>query len=88
MYESESIVGERGQITIPKMIRDVEGLKKKDRVVVKIEDNRIVVEKMLDKKAKEKLMSEGYKKMAKLSLETEKEWAHASTEADRMLDDY
>ncbi|MDO8537630.1 MAG: AbrB/MazE/SpoVT family DNA-binding domain-containing protein [archaeon] len=88
MYESEAIVGERGQITIPKIIRKIEGIKPKDRLIVKIEDERIVVEKALSKKAKEKLMIEGYKKMAKLDAETEEEWKFASKEADEMLDDY
>ena len=88
MFETECVVGERGQITIPKLIREKEGLKKKDKVIVKIEDERIVVEKKLSKKEKEKLMIEGYKKMAKLDAEIEEEWKYVSTEADEMLDDY
>lgn len=85
MYESITVLGERGQITIPKDIREKEGLKPKDKVIVKIEDSKIVVEKSLSKKEKEKLMIEGYKKMAKISLETEKEWKNAGKEADMML---
>lgn len=88
MYESIAVVGERGQITIPKTIRDLEGIKAKDKVVVKIEDEKIVVEKALGKKQKEELMAEGYKKMAKLSLEIEHELKYTSKEADAMLDDY
>jgi len=88
MYESISIVGERGQITIPKTIRELEGLKAKDRVIVKVEDKRIVVEKLLSRKEKEKLMIEGYKKTAKLSLEICKEWEAADREANRFLDEY
>ena len=87
MYESEVLVGERGQITIPKIIREKEGIKEKDRVVVKIEDNKIIVEKVIDKKGREKLMIEGYKKMAKLSLEINKEWEVVDKEANRYLDD-
>ena len=88
MYESITVVGERGQITIPKIIRDIEGIKAKDKVIVKIENEKIVVEKKLSKREKEKLMVEGYKKMAKLSLEIEDEWKFVSKEADAMLDDY
>ena len=55
MYESVTVVGERGQITIPKTIREKEGLKKKDKVIVKIENDKIVVEKALSKKEKENL---------------------------------
>ncbi len=88
MYESVTVVGERGQITIPKIIREKENLKKKDKVIVKIEDGKIVVEKALSKKEKEKLLIEGYKKMAKQDLKIEEGWKYASKEADKMLDDY
>lgn len=88
MYESISVVGERGQITIPKTIRKIEGLKKKDKVMVKIEGGKIVVEKIIPKKQKEELMKEYYKKYAKLDEETEEEWKYASTEADRLLDEH
>ena len=88
MYESATVVGERGQITIPKAIREKEGLKTKDKVIVKIENNRIVVEKILSKKENEKLMIEGYKKMAKIGQKIEDEMKYASKEADEMLDDY
>ncbi|MDO8634371.1 MAG: AbrB/MazE/SpoVT family DNA-binding domain-containing protein, partial [archaeon] len=82
------VVGERGQITIPKNIRDLGDIKPKDKVIVKIENDRIVVEKALGKAEKEKLMVEGYKKMAKLGLELEEEMKHVSKEADAMLDEY
>ena len=88
MYESVCTVGERGQITIPKSIREKEGLKEKDKVLVKIENERIVLEKLLSKKKKEELMIEGYKKMAKLSLEICKEWETTEKEANRFLDEY
>jgi len=88
MYESVTTVGERGQITLPKNIREKEGLKPKDKVIVKIEDNRIIVEKSMSRKEKEKLMIEGYKKMAKLDEELAEEMKYISKEADAMLDDY
>lgn len=86
MYESVTVVGERGQITIPKLIREKEGLNAKDKVIVSIQNDRIVVEK-ISKEDKEKLMIEGYKKMAKLNEEINEEWKYASKEADEMLDD-
>jgi len=85
VYESITVVGERGQITIPKLIREKEGLNAKDRVIVSIVDNKIVVEKASDED-KEKLMIEGYKKMAKLMEEVEDEWKYVSVEADAMID--
>lgn len=88
MYETITIVGERGQITIPKTIREIEGIEAKDRVIVKIENDKIVVEKTMNKKEREKLMIEGYKKMANLSLKIEDEWKYSSKESDEMLDEY
>ncbi|MEK6982451.1 MAG: AbrB/MazE/SpoVT family DNA-binding domain-containing protein [Candidatus Micrarchaeota archaeon] len=90
MYEHVSIIGERGQITIPKDIREVEGLKEKDRVIIKIEDNKIVIEKIttVQKKKQIELLKEGYKKLGKLSLEITKEFEHADKSANRFLDDY
>ncbi len=88
MYENLAVIGERGQITIPKIIRDLEGLTPGNLVIVKIEDSKIIVEKPLSKKEKEKLMAEGYKRMAKLDEEIAEEWKYTSTEADAVLDDY
>ncbi|MFA4855661.1 MAG: AbrB/MazE/SpoVT family DNA-binding domain-containing protein [archaeon] len=88
MYESITVVGERGQITIPKIIREKQGLGKKDKAIVKIENGRIVIEKAFGKKEREELMAEGYKKMAEADQGLEKEMRHVSKEADEMLDDY
>ncbi|MFH1224291.1 MAG: AbrB/MazE/SpoVT family DNA-binding domain-containing protein [Candidatus Diapherotrites archaeon] len=88
MYESTAIVGERGQITIPKTIRELNGIKAKDRVVVKMENEKIVVEKPIGKKEKERLIKEYYQKYSKLEEEIEDEWKYVSKEADEMLDDY
>ncbi|PIN85478.1 MAG: AbrB family transcriptional regulator [Candidatus Diapherotrites archaeon CG11_big_fil_rev_8_21_14_0_20_37_9] len=88
MYETISTVGERGQITISKDIREKEGLKPKDKVIVKMENGKITIEKMFSKKEKEKLLIEGYKKMAKHDEELEDEMKYTSKETDAMLDDY
>ena len=88
MYESICVVGERGQITIPKTIRRMEGLKARDKVIVKIEGDRIVVEKALTKKQKKELMKEYYIKCAKENEELSEEMMAAGTEANRFLDEY
>ena len=88
MYESVSVLGERGQITIPKDIRDREGLKPKDKVIVKIEDEKIVVEKLVSKKERERLLKEYYAKYSALESDIEDEMKYASQEADAVLDDY
>ncbi len=87
MYEGISSVGERGQITLPKALRNAKGIKPKDKVIVKIEDERIVVEKALGRREKESLMKEFYVKYDKLNKQTEEDWKFASVEADRLLDE-
>ena len=88
MYEHLSIVGQRGQITLPKDIREKEGIKHKDKVIVKIEDNKIVVEKTRTQKDRKAEMIEGYRHLATLDQTTEGDFAYASAEADGMMDDY
>lgn len=87
MYEGISTVGERGQITIPKIIREKEKIKEKDRVRIKEEGGKITIEKIEKKKHLKELLIEGYKKTAKLNEEIEEEWKYASSEADRYLDE-
>ena len=43
-----AIVAERGQITLPKAIRDALGLKKGTQLKVELEDGRIVLRKSVD----------------------------------------
>ncbi len=88
MYESVAVVGERGQITIPKLIRGLKHIKSRDKVIVKIENKKIVIEKILNEKEKEKLLLEGYKKLNNLSIELVEEFGDVTTEADALLDDY
>jgi AbrB family looped-hinge helix DNA binding protein len=71
-------VGERGQITIPKEIRDRFDISGGDEVVVHAEDGRIVVEKPLD----EDEVAAGYRRRAERSLALEDELAAVSAEAD------
>lgn len=88
MFESICTVGERGQITLPKTIRNITGIKNKDKLIVKIENEKVIVEKLQNKKEKEKLMKEYYQKYSKQTLEVAQEWEHASTEADAIMNDY
>ena len=87
MYESESLVGERGQITIPKIIREKEGIKPKDKVMIKIENGRIVIEK-IGKENFEILMKEYYEKYGKRHEEIAKEWEVTESEVNKYLDEY
>jgi len=82
MYESLTTVGERGQITIPKIIREKKGIKSKDKVIVKVENGTIVLEKALGRKEKEDLMREYYTKYSKENKELSEEMISASAEVD------
>ncbi len=80
MLEAVSTVGERGQVTIPKIIREKQGLKKKDKVLVKWENGKITMEKTLSKRQKEALMKERYIKYAKSDEALSREMEAASLE--------
>lgn len=88
MYESICTVGERGQITIPKHIRKIRGIKAKDKVIMKIDGDVILLAKASAKKDRAKLMEEGYKKMAALDSQIEEEMKFVGAEAERHLDEY
>jgi len=88
LFESICAVGERGQITLPRVIRKIKGITGKDKVIVRLQNNNIVIEKFLAKKQLEKDLIEGYKKMAKRDLQVCKDWEVIDKETDAMLDDY
>lgn len=80
LFESESVIGERGQVTIPKSIRQKKKLLAGEKVVFKIEGDKIVIEKNPDKKEKERLLKEYYIKFAKENEELSEEMIAASNE--------
>jgi AbrB family looped-hinge helix DNA binding protein len=88
MFEKIVSVGERGQVTIPKELRDEEGIKPKDKILFQRKNGKNIFKKVKSKKEIEKELAKGYEQMAKISLEVEDEWKYASKEADAMLDDY
>ncbi|MFH1751730.1 MAG: AbrB/MazE/SpoVT family DNA-binding domain-containing protein [archaeon] len=88
VYETRSVLGERGQITIPKTIRELKGFKPRAKLIVKIENGKVVVEKEMSKKEKEKLMKEYYVKYAKENEKLAEEMIVADTEALEELDEY
>ncbi|HLD58126.1 MAG TPA: AbrB/MazE/SpoVT family DNA-binding domain-containing protein [archaeon] len=91
MYESIVVVGDRGQITIPKIIREKKGINPRDKAIVKIEGEKIVIEKAAKELARmhlEEEMKEYYSKYAELHRQINKEWEALDKEANRFLDDY
>lgn len=88
MSELTSIIGERGQMVVPKIIREEDGFHSQQKVMIRrLEPGKFLVEKVISKREKERLMIKGYKEMAQLDLEIEDEWKYASKEVDAMLDD-
>lgn len=88
MFESICIVGERGQITIPKVIRQINGIKNKDKLIIRMENEKMVVEKMHNKQEIEKSLKEYHTKYFQRDLEVCKDWKKVDKEMDAMIDDY
>ena len=72
-------VGERGQVTIPKDIREKENIRSGDEVEFHDEDGEVRIEKKEDL---EERLKEGYKAMAERDREVNEEWKHVSREAN------
>ena len=70
-------VGKRGQITIPKSIREKEDIKGGDKVKVIEKDGKIII-KQIDRTEE---LKEAYQEMAKQSEEISEEMLTASKEA-------
>jgi AbrB family looped-hinge helix DNA binding protein len=88
MYKAYTTVGQRGQITIPKEIRLKLNIGKKDRLLLKLHENNLIIEKTLNKKEKEKQMIEGYKVLTKINKETIDDFKYVDQENDDLIGDY
>jgi AbrB family looped-hinge helix DNA binding protein len=76
-------VGERGQVTLPKQLREKLGISGGDEVVVHEEDGRIVVEKSVTRDE----LAEGYRRRADEMERLAEEMDAVSEEADAALGD-
>lgn len=84
MSESERRkVGERGQVTLPKKLREQFGIHGGDEVVVRDEDDRIVIEKPV---IRDKL-AEGYRRRADRDQQIAESFDGVSREANEELGD-
>ncbi|WP_436930010.1 AbrB/MazE/SpoVT family DNA-binding domain-containing protein [Halosimplex halobium] len=81
--EEERTVGERGQVTIPKGIRERLGIDGGDEVVVREDDGRVVIEKPVTREE----LAAGYRATAERAREIAEEMEHTSSEADDYLGD-
>lgn len=77
------VVGERGQVTVPKELRERFGIRGGDEVVVREDEGRIVIE-TVDRRER---LAEGYRRRAAAMADLEDEMAAVSEEADDRLGD-
>lgn len=73
-------IGDRGQVTIPKRFRDEENIRGGDKVDIKREEGRIIIEKTGKRE-----LEEAYKEMAERDEAVAEEWKHTSREADELI---
>lgn len=81
MTRSTRRVGERGQVTIPKWIREQEDIHGGDEVVIDREDGKIVIRKAVT----EEELAAAYEEHAERARRVNDEWEHASSEANEDL---
>jgi len=76
-------VGERGQVTIPKDLRERFGIKGGDDVVIHEEAGKLVIERPVSRE----VLAEGYRQRAQQTRDLADELEGVSTEADEHLGD-
>jgi len=81
--EEKRKVGERGQVTIPKELRERLGISHGDEVMVHEEDGKVVVEPPVTKEE----LAEGYRRRSEEMRELAKEIEDVSQEADEEIGD-
>jgi len=79
----ERKVGERGQVTLPKELREKLNIEGGDEVLVHQEDGKITIEKPVSREE----LAEGYRQYAAKSEALTAEMADVSREADEYLGD-
>lgn len=83
MSNSTRRVGDRGQVTIPKHLREQFGIEGGDEVVVREQDGKIVLETPVDRER----MAEGYRRRAERDAAIAEEMEGTSQEANEHLGD-
>lgn len=76
-------VGERGQVTIPKELRDRFGIRGGDEVVIHEESGKLVIERPVSRED----LAEGYRRRGDRDREIDAEFDRVSTEANDRLGD-
>ena len=83
MAEETRTVGERGQVTLPKELRERYDIQGGDEVVVRESDDRIVIEKPVSRAD----LAEGYRRRAEHDERIADDMAGVSREADNDVGD-
>lgn len=83
MSEDTRTVGERGQVTIPKHLRERFGIEGGDEVVVRERGGQIVIETPVTRAD----LAEGYRRRSELLADLDEEMVDVSREADEQLGD-
>ncbi len=83
MNEDRRTVGERGQVTIPKELRERFGIEGGDEVVVYEEAGKLVIDRPVD----EADLVDGYQQRAERSIRLEEELESVSQESNAHLGD-
>lgn len=79
----ERRIGDRGQVTLPKELREKFGIHGGDKVIIHEENGKITIEKPVSRK----LLVEGYRQYAAESEALEEEMAGVSRESNQYLSD-
>lgn len=83
MAEETRTVGERGQVTLPKELRDRFDIQGGDTVIVRETDGQIVIEKPVTRSD----LADGYRRRSDRDARLAEEHAHVSNEADDLIGD-
>ena len=76
-------VGKRGQVTLPKELRERLGISHGDEVVVREEDGKVVIETSVSKED----LAEGYRRRFERAAEIAEDMEDVSEEADKQIGD-
>lgn len=76
-------MGKRGQVTLPKELRERLGISHGDEVVVREEDGKVVIETLVSKEA----LAEGYRRRSETAAEIAEEMECVSDEANKQIGD-
>jgi AbrB family looped-hinge helix DNA binding protein len=81
--EEKRKVGKRGQVTLPKELRERLGISHGDEVVVREKDGKVVIETSVSKED----LVEGYRRRSERAAEIAEEMQGTSDEADDQIGD-